>query len=67
MGTKTQKQSKCCYHNLNAKQLSLGRINTKETWFFTESAGCGASSRQKTRFGAPMRPGLILRKFCIES
>ena len=22
MGTKTQKQRKCCYHNLNAKQLS---------------------------------------------
>jgi hypothetical protein len=21
MGTKTQKQRKCCYHNLNAKQL----------------------------------------------
>jgi hypothetical protein len=23
MGTKTQKQRKCCYHNLNAKQLRL--------------------------------------------
>jgi hypothetical protein len=22
MGTKTQKQRKCCYHNLNAKQLT---------------------------------------------
>ena len=23
MGTKTQKQRKCCYHNLNAKQLTI--------------------------------------------
>ena len=23
MGTKTQKQRKCCYHNLNAKQLII--------------------------------------------
>ena len=27
MGTKTQKQRKCCYHNLNAKQLSIGASN----------------------------------------
>jgi hypothetical protein len=46
-------------------QNSPGRINTKETGFFTECAGCGASSRKKTRFLDPM--GLILRKFCIES
>ena len=27
MGTKTQKQRKCCYHNLNAKQLSRNSQN----------------------------------------
>ena len=34
MGTKTQKQRKCCYHNLSAKQLSCdlieGTIVTKK-------------------------------------
>jgi hypothetical protein len=53
--------------HLSYNQNSLGRINTKETGFFTDSAGCNASSRKKTRFLDPMRPELILRKFCIES
>ena len=26
MGTKTQKQRKCCYHNLNAKQLTRAQL-----------------------------------------
>jgi len=27
MGTKTQKQRKCCYHNLNAKQLTSSSVD----------------------------------------
>jgi hypothetical protein len=53
--------------HMSYNQNSPGRINTKETGFFTDSAGCNASSRKKTRFLDPMRLGLILRKFCIES
>ena len=29
MGTKTQKQRKCCYHNLNAKQLMSESVHRK--------------------------------------
>jgi len=53
--------------HMSYNQNSPGRINTKETGFFTDYAGCDASYRKKTRFLDPMRPGLFLRKFCIES
>ena len=62
MGTKTQKQRKCCYHNLNAKQLNELKIRVGQqrtitnrqkvqTLYFFKAGSCQSITDVSERLG----------------